>query len=427
MDIEDSLDSPESGLIADGSFGRLVSTLIAMVRLPPFNEEMFEARSEQIALLQEGIEAFGVDANSLLRFGIADDLWQPLLILLITSPPDVIEDMNVPVDLTRWATLLPTERLEPSDVEAVPSDDSSFVSVTFTFREDISAVVRRLSRWVSSAPMDDILALTPPPYDFFERVDVQTPSSEVRDAYRWLVERHAESDLARWSFASLKLEFLRRQGDWAAPFPDRVVEPSEFDDDLLHFEMARRAAALPNTDEAPASKLMTDLKRQALGFLQEFRFREAAALFEFYIRNEPSNYEAVNNLAFCLIPIAPDHALHYLDSLDSIRESVDRGIIVYNQCLVLKLLGRGGEALDKAENYWQRQFSANPYGAFLWREDDADGGLELYNEDNVAVALATMVATIAGDLGREDRAARWRQRAAQMTARQDAAPETETS
>jgi hypothetical protein len=409
VDTEGAEDERPAGEGEESPFGTLVAALRSVVQRPPLDRRQQEERLTQVQLLLDEIYSRGVDASSLLRHGMGEQLWQPLIVLLIAAPREIWAETGGPIDFGAWDRFL---RLDSSGRPAVTvADDEGKLSMTISGNGDFGLMLVALRRWAAAAPIEEIVKLLPPADEFHQEVLKEGPADEVTHSYRWLADRYGESDLEQWAFSSLQHEYRWRRGSWSPPFPATALEPADPDDMSLNEELARRAAGFPpDSGDDSEGRLMSDMKSQALSFLSEGRFREAAALFEFYIRTDPQNHEAVNNLAFCLLPIAPENALYHLDSLSPVREFSYKAMLIYNQCLALKLLGRGGEALSRAEYYWQRERQPSPAAAFLWREEGENGDLELFRVDNVLQALALLASSIATGLGREDRAARWRQR-----------------
>jgi len=399
----------ESTIAGDESVERLVSSLRQLVSTPPLSRTQQQKRALNINLLLEGISAKGIDAPALLRFGLADHLWQPLFILLIATPKEDRAGQAAVIDFEAWYAALSIEPLAPEDFMQVESTEESSIELTITIDSDFSRPFLLLRRWAHTAPLNEVLAMAAPDADFFERVPVGDPEPEVKSPYLWLVQRYAEPDLADWNMTSLQLEYRHRHTEWVPSFGPDVVAALSLRDDQLNAELARRAASVDaEADNSHDVNLMTELKRQAIGFLDESRYLEAAALFEFYSRRNPANLEAKNNLAFCLLPLDPESALFHLDALGRSSGFLPRTMLAYNQCLAMLVLGRADEALTRAEHFWQREREHSPGGAFLWRRKGDT--LELYNEDNVTGALAGLAVEIADSLGRGDRKARWEER-----------------
>jgi hypothetical protein len=408
IDMQD----PQQGEISqlgDGSLRRLISHLRQVVSTPPLSRAQYLRRATDVQLLREGITAQGLDAPALLRFGLDDRLWQPLFILLIATPQGQRESPESVIDFKAWYSALSIDPLVPEEVFEVKESEDNLYELTISVDSDFSRPFMLLRRWARTAPLEEVLALQAPAPAFFEKVSLFEPDQEVRNSYLWLVERYAEDDPVEWSLSSLKLEYRQRHTEWVAPFGDDVVYDIDVTHDALNAELARRSASIEATEGAAHDlSLMTEMKRQALGFLYEERYVEAAALFVFYSRRNPLNLEARNNLAFCLMPLDPETALFHLNALGLAKKFHARTMLAYNQCLALLLMDRAAEALTRAEHFWQREREHDPSGAFLWRQNG--DALELYSEDDVPKALARLAQEIARSLGKRDREARWTER-----------------
>jgi hypothetical protein len=172
-------------------------------------------------------------------------------------------------------------------------------------------------------------------------------------------------------------------------------------------EIARRAAYAADEPVAAADPLVWQMQDQALKLLVQEKPEEAAALFAFYLDLHPDNIIARNNLGFCKMPTSPESALHHLRRAEK-GGYASKAINVFNQCCCMTMLSREGEALDRAEYYWQREFQQDHLGGYLWAHSAT--GWALTSEQNPNLGLARMALDIATALGRNDRARMWSQR-----------------
>ena len=387
------------------SLATLVEALQDQLLVVPLDLPSKTARSKSIQLLLEGIEAFGIDSSFLLRHGMKTAALTPVLVLLLSDILRSRPRQNF-FDPKKWSESLAVDQGQ-SSIDPVVDSNGSF---SIELQGGAAGVARLLERWVERADLAEIINLRPPPHEFFEEIDPSPLNSDVADSYRWLAVRHSGRDFAAWDTASLRLEFLAREGAWPPPFAADFDLPKTADSFDLVYEIARRSAGAFESDFAPDGELFAQLQRQATQYLASERFAEAAALFEFYLRSYPSYLPALNNMAFCLIPIDVETALHHL------VESATRGftpltVNIYNQCCCLLELGRAGEALELAEYHWQRGLADAPVASTLWRRNEGDW--ELYSESNTALALAGLAATIAKEVnpGREGR---WQERVGEI-------------
>jgi hypothetical protein len=107
------------------------------------------------------------------------------------------------------------------------------------------------------------------------------------------------------------------------------------------------------------------------------------------------------------MPINPSRALHWLQKAVQFGY-VDTAINVYKQCCCLERLNRAGEALDKAETYWQRQRGPSVDTGFLWVPHA--GGWTLEGDGHPEEELAALAIRVSESLGLDERARRWRER-----------------
>ena len=383
------------------SLATLIETLQDQLVVVPLDPVTKDRRAKSARLLLEGIDAYGVDSASLLRHGMKIPAVTPVLVLLLSNLLPSGQQPEL-FDGETWAERLavPISPLDP-----IIEEDGRF---SFQLAGDTAGIARLLERWVERADIAEIIDLVPPGPNFFAALDPPSLPQEVMDPYKWLAVRHSGRGFETWDLASLRLEFLAREQEWHPPFSSQLEYPiaAEEDDGLLR-EMARRLAGSEAAEAGPGRELLAQLQRQAIQFLAARRYREASALFEFYLRSYPSDVSAMNNMGFCLIPIDTEVALHHL------AESASRGfdpltVNIYNQCCCLRDLGRSGEALELAEYHWQRGLVSRPIAGTLWKR--SLDGWELYQESDCAAALASLAVELAGLANRTDRIQRWMER-----------------
>lgn len=389
---------------SDGSLGALVSRLGQVLRRAPLRDEDRKGRAIELRLLMSGIEEHGVDAAALIRHGMAGLAWVPVISLLIINADDTtIEDS--PLDIDGWMRALLLDTLP------VPGSSSSGTGTEPTDANAMSTLIDRavhlLPTWVLEAPIQDVVTLTPPAPELLQQVTSGGAASGVTEAYRWLWERFGNDDLSKWADESLRLEFQWREQDWQPPFPLDGLTVDRASDPELHVQMAKRWVRGPDLPDQ--IQLLFQLQDQAIDFLTEQRYTEAAALFEFYLKQTPGDVLARNNLGFCLMPLRPEMALHHLESI-RLETADNPTMTLINVCTALALLGRHGEALERAEYHWQRGSAAAQFGgAYLWRlKDDA---IDLVHAPDLRLSLAHLAHGLAQHLNLPDRVRRWRERA----------------
>lgn len=388
------------------SAASLIDVLETMlIRLPQSQEESAE-RLANALLIREGLAELGLDAESLVRYAMSAHVALTLLAAVLIRPmmnPDGVD--TLPIEVQRWREILHI----PHDVAStgIELEDSEAV------RDALQAQLMRLRpiivHWVEGASYEDIALLTPPTVEALGAYQLASrPSTDVVSAYTWILQRSTSDDLEHWSNASLFHEFRLQEGETNLHFSSELLEGEGQDPTALHYEIARRAASLDPGSFDNYDPLIWQLQEQAQTFLRQNRHAEASALFEFYHRLHPDSLQALNNLAFCKLPVDPGGSLHHLQKADR-AGYVPRIINVYNQCCCLSMLSREGEALERAEYYWQREYEAEKNSGLLWNRTDA--GWELHNEQDPRLALADLAQGIAESIGRFDRGLKWQQRA----------------
>jgi hypothetical protein len=388
------------GIEGDASLRALVRRLGEVTGRPPLDRRGAVARALEVQLLLDGINELGVDAESLARYGMVHQLTLPVVVLLIVGK-DGNEAQFPYFDFAAWQAAIGTD-VEDVTPEAEPN------ALPWNTPTSLLMVRGRgmevLRHWVASAPLREVIDLVPPSHHGLEPVSVQAPDAAV-EAYLWLWERYGNADLETWSDSSLRLEFQLRHRDWIPPFPIDVLSESEIEDVDLDRELASRFVSGPSEDTQ--MQLFAQLQEQAIGFLMQGRHRDASALFEFYLKQNPDSFDARNNLAFCLIPTATQQALFHLEAV-RLSRTFNETVTVYNICFALALLGRHGEALDRAEAHWQRGDRAHTGSAYLWHEQST--GVELFYTIDVVDAFIKLGQSLAAALEEPQRVARWADR-----------------
>ncbi len=267
-------------------------------------------------------------------------------------------------------------------------------------------VPARLNKWAANAPFSDLIQWTPPAVDDWERMALeQAPAVDVTDAYTWLWQRNAVNELDRWTTASLHLEYRWQNLQQVGLFSEAALAGDGPSPELLNGVIAQRAVEPGDTSEMDST--FWALQDTAVEYLTHNKFAEAVALFEFHHKRYPNDARAMNNMGFCLMAVSPSKALHWLEKATKYGYP-EVTINTFNQCCCLERLNRGAEALDKAEAYWQRERVAHAARGYLWVLTGAEWRLAA-DRDPVH-ELATLALRVARDLGRDDRAARWRER-----------------
>ena len=209
--------------------------------------------------------------------------------------------------------------------------------------------LRRFETWASIAKIDDLIRLNPPDPDIWSSINLN-PMEErpVIASYKWLCDRYLRGDPNTWSTNSLYKEYLFIHDGDTDTFAPMALEPIRVSEMELNAAIAERAVRQASYENE--SMLYEQIFESAKLFLQENNYRMAAALFKFYLTQNPQNTNALNSMGFCLIPESPAEA----ESI--IRDAISRGyrcacLAAYNLCCCQILQQDLESALRVADNY----------------------------------------------------------------------------
>lgn len=202
--------------------------------------------------------------------------------------------------------------------------------------------------WAQTAAVDDLFDWVPPDQPLGEDLN-SAAVAELDEDGLWIIERFTRTYIEEWSLSTLCREWLYLHGQHNPPCNPLDMCVREVSEHKLAMVMADRLA----TDTPPRPQLPQMLVEPAVGFLNEGRRVEAAALFEAAVRREPHSPEALNNLGFCLLPDDPKLALEYLNQAVSTGNG-DIELININRMLALASIGRRTSALDLATTHLDR-------------------------------------------------------------------------
>lgn len=348
----------------------------------------------------------GLDAASLIRYGLTPEVLGGILGCAVQEWIDPGHPADPACSLARrWVQLL-EPRFTSAGVtqEAIQDPQRSVLQGLFTI------IVTDLTPWVLSAPLDHLLSLEPPPEEDLDPLEPGEIDQALCEQYRWAVDRFSMTSLSDWALPSLHFELQWKVGVVAPPCdPALMIEP-DIDRAALEAEIARRAV-FPEAFEPHRqlrASLSSRMTRQAVGYLRDMKFEEAAALFRFAVAEDPNDAEAHNNLGFCLTPIDPKAARIHLE------RAVDLGfhladLNLHNRVIATYLSNGASAALSLAETEWA---GLPPIGthATIWALLD-DGQVTI----DVGIArdqLAVLAAKLAGFGGNEALATEWQSRVA---------------
>ena len=372
---------------------QLIMALDQVLASSPSTQEEAEGRANAVKKLSELLTRVGVDSESLIRYGMPHRAAFVVYLAMITSG-----STSPLLDVRRWRSLLRVQATEPDEDYEGQSRRAP--------REGVEHIPGLLNKWVENARFSDILSWTPPTDEEWARASLEpSPSTEVTEPYLWLWQRNAVNDLDRWLTTSLHREYQWQNRHEVGLFSEAALASDGPAAHLLNAAIAQRAVD-PQT-KSDDDAMFWALQDAAVRYLQQDKYAEAVTLFEFHRQRFPEDARALNNLGFCTMPINPSQALHWLQKAVHFGY-VEIAINVYNQCCCLERLNRAGEALDKAEAYWQRQRVPSVDTGFLWVPDA--GGWTLEGDGHPEEELAALAIRVSESLGLDERARRWRER-----------------
>lgn len=373
----------------------LIGLLDASLIGVPQTTQDSQHRASTVNSIKNMLAAYGIDGESLIRYGMparaAIAVYRAMF-----SPDD--DDLTRLVDTRRWREVLkvPTPSARLSELDESELDAMSV---------SLHRVPHLLDMWVANAPLTEILRYLPPTDEQWGKWALQpAEDSETVDAYHWLAQRNVTENLNRWTTESLHLEFKWQNDRQVGQFSEAALGELGPESVLLNAEIAQRAVRPQLEEQLEQDQLFWQLQETAVAYLVKGKYLEAKTLFEFHLRRNPNDARTLNNLGFCSFPLSSSRSLHLL------QEAVQNGyadvaINVYNQCCCLVDLNRAGEALDLAENYWQRQRQPNVMTGFLWVRKS--GNWVLTGDCAAEEELIKLAIEAANEVGRPDRAARW--------------------
>ncbi|MEV7966091.1 hypothetical protein AB0O34_08915 [Sphaerisporangium sp. NPDC088356] len=352
----------------------------------------------------------GLDAESLVRYGMMSEVLGPMLALLLVSHilprRDSGKDLrDNGVDIEGWRLLL-----------NIPDNQAAH-----TFSQTHEVVVQvsgkifpPLLNWVRNADLDSLFQLTlPDSEEFWAPARAASDEGSLRHQYRWLVERFTESYLNQWSLPSLHLEYRWQQDIDPISFPAEIMKDRVLPMQKLAAEIAYQAVVNSSAlSETPAVSFMGELQDHASTLLQEGKYSDAAALFRFAVLQWPNDAKARNNLGFCLLPEDAAGAQEPLNSAARMGYE-PYAINAYNRmCCYLKL-HQPRTALAIAKEYWTERPDELDTEGLLW-EMTPDGDLNLATSALVRLTMAQLVISVARLHGWSDEEQVWTKRAVDL-------------
>lgn len=351
----------------------------------------------------------GLHGQSLIRLGMIPEIAGTILldVALRRFGNDASSPDEDPIDIPpqprlgestgeAWDTLVPTP-------DRTDTDSGSGVTMEM-FTTVLVEGARTIYPWIASAPLDTVLRLAPPTPAQLAAMAAETPVPEwdVLEDYRWVVDRFAITDLQDWAESSLHHEHRWLTGQQPAPCNAELMRDRQIPVAQLNAEIARRAVnAVPQERRLRemAPTLAAKMQQRATVLLLEGRSREAAALFEFAVSQDPYDATALNNLGFCMVPTNPRQALAHLQkaydlgyrpTAINIHNRALCHILIHEHRTALSLITESGGIPDQGH-------------AVLWSWQDPDLTLNAGASCTRELALlAHQAATAVGDTAAVD-------------------------
>lgn len=174
---------------------QIVMALDRLLGTSPTTHEEARQRVEAIEKVSGVLGRSGIDAESLIRYGMPHRAAFAIYLAMITS-----ESPSPLLDAQRWRSVL---RVQTVNLE---SDNEG--QARRAPRESVGHVPALLNKWVANARLSDVLSWTPPTDEEWARITLEpSPAEDVVEPYLWLWQRNAVNDLDRWLTTFLHLEY----------------------------------------------------------------------------------------------------------------------------------------------------------------------------------------------------------------------------
>lgn len=285
---------------------QMIMTLDSALASKPTTRNDADRRADLVKKLSGLLGHSGIYAESLIRYGMPHRAAFVIYLAMITS-----ESPSPLLDARRWRSVLRVQ------VVGLGSDDKE------QFRraplEGVDHVPALLNRWVANARFSDVLSWTPPTDDEWARISLEpSPSKDITEPYLWLWQRNAVNDLERWLTTSLHREYQWHNRHLVGLFSEAALAGDGPNADLLNKEIAQRAVypqANPDDDA-----MFWALQDAAVQYLQQGKYTEAVALFEFHRQRFPE--AAAYQAGHSKVSMTQEH---YIEEL---REALDTRSVV---------------------------------------------------------------------------------------------------
>jgi tetratricopeptide (TPR) repeat protein len=353
----------------------------------------------------------GLDAESLVRFGMRNEIMASVLVdvLLDALGLPIPEVVHPGIDRAGWRSALP--KLPEAEASSGEVSAESLLRIVRAIENSHMALVHA---WIMTAPLSDLITRSAPDFSSIEDASSLMPNSDAKlyQQYAWLVDRFSTTALRDWLTSSLHLEYRWQSEQEPPPCPTELMLDRDVDAAELSAEIARRSALNIGTQEPdPEAVLASEMTSHASALLEQGRYGDAAALFEFAVHRRPDDPGARNNLGFCLIPLNPQQALFELEAAARMGYSIPV-INTYNRVCSYLAQRQHRAAIAAAENYWSDKREATR-GATLWRWLE-EGSWEITHVTDPHLALAELAELVCRLGGWREEALVWRRRAQSM-------------
>ena len=323
---------------------RVTALLEALKRILTWEdgfEEDVANRSDLAQRVFAELDRRGIPSEKIIRYGLAAKIAATVFMTAIASRVISGFDDGAPpiaARLPAWIPVLGLDNLEP-----VEWDDMT--------RAMLDAFnphrIRQLVAWVKSAPLEDVIALTPPQRDLSECSLVDDADSACQHECEWLLDRFTTTYLWQWKLSSMKLEWKYQHGLLASACNNSDMASVRISENDLAKQIAAQSVD-DNQDSHRAGFGATDYVPVALNLLGSGRRKEAAAIFEATASLSPRDPFALNNWAFCLMPDSPERALDLFERAAH-NGLGDNLMLIGNRLWCLLRLNRYSSALSLSD------------------------------------------------------------------------------
>jgi hypothetical protein len=345
----------------------------------------------------------GVDADSLVRYGMRNEIAASLMCFLLIKAlgleiPELVEQRGVDID--SWNAAMPS-------IKGIVHHDISLESIEQAVNRSVKFQIPVILPWIMRAPLTSLVTLSPPELVSFSEPAPILSDSNLYQQYAWLVDRFSTTSFDDWLTSSLHLEYRWHAEQEPPPCPVGLMSDRDLNLDSVNAEIAQRAVLnVPAGEPNPESALAAEMASHARALLTQGRSQEAIALFEFASIRRPSDAQARNNLGFCRIPENPKRALLDLEAAANMGYH-DMAVNIYNRICCLMEMRQTRPAIALANSYWEKKTDSSN-AAILWRP--ANGTWQIEQVDDPHQALAELMISASWAAGLPDEEAIWRER-----------------